>query len=66
MPGKKWHQTTALERLQAKQAAADEARAADPLNIIMARLRSPEIDQAVFSDLAATAYRLIEMEEDDE
>ena len=64
--GKKWHQTTAAERLQAKQEAADAVREANPLNLIMARLRRPDLGQAMFSDLAAIAYRLIEMEEDDE
>jgi hypothetical protein len=64
---KPWHKTSALERLAAKQAAADEIRAANPLNSILTRLRrSDNISQEHFAQLAFIAAKLIERMEDDE
>jgi len=63
---KRKSQMTAAERLQAKQETADAARAANPLESIMTRLRSTDLPADQFAKLAAAAYNLIESEADGE
>jgi hypothetical protein len=52
-------QMNAVERLQAKQEAADEVRAKGPVNIIFARLRHPDITPDAFALLADVALKYL-------